>query len=211
MDRFQDQNNVSETWPRYLFWVVLALLPALYLTQELSGLSSGTGGQDWKIGPSVATLNNGYQRRSLLDLRRFALQLVNRDRAVNGLAPLVEDPQLSQAAQRLAQDRLAQRYFASQLPKGTTSNRFRLGRGQPLAPNLETGANQNTLFSRSAYSPALTYSEVEKNQKTWMYSLESREKILGSSYTRFGYGISTHPASGDQVAAQIFAGPELLK
>ncbi len=209
MDRSRDQSEVSRTWPGYVL-VLLTLLPALYLTQELSGLSSGTGGQEWKIGPPVATLNNSYQRRSLLELRRFALQLVNRDRTVNGLAPLVEDPRLSQTAEILAQDTLSQQFVARQPLAGNTSDRLNLNRDQ-LDPDIQSGVDQNTFFRSGSRRSGLTYGEVEKNQKSWMYSLESRENILGSGYTRFGYSIVADPAAGHQVAAQIFAGPKLRK
>lgn len=58
--------------------------------------------------------------RYMPELRVFALQLVNRDRTINNLPPLVEDPLLSKAAQFHAQDMLKRHYFEHVTPEGKT-------------------------------------------------------------------------------------------
>ena len=85
-----------------------------------SGLYKGSGGSDWKIGKALTTPWSATSLRSLPELRAFALELVNRDRTLNNLSPLVEDPLLSEAAQLHAEDMLKRQYFDQVSPEGKT-------------------------------------------------------------------------------------------
>jgi uncharacterized protein YkwD len=191
----------SDALPKFILPILVALLPALYFTKELSSLDTGLGGEDWRIGAPLATLSNGYQRRSLPELQAFALTLVNRDRTVNGMPSLTHDVLLSRAAQSHAQDMLERQYFAHRSPEGkTVKEPFPEVGGHP-----DNGAAANILLSREIYLSGFTYSEVEKVQSTWMYSQDHRDKILEPGYTRFGFGIATHPASGRLYAVQLLA------
>ncbi len=51
---------------------------------------NGKGGKDWKIGSAKVNVFNSFQYRSEKELREFALELVNRDRKLNGLKELKE-------------------------------------------------------------------------------------------------------------------------
>ncbi|MFN4280925.1 CAP domain-containing protein [Thermosynechococcus sp.] len=48
----------------------------------------------------------------------MALQLVNRDRQLNGLPPLIADELLTEVAQRPAEDMLKRQYFSHTNPEG---------------------------------------------------------------------------------------------
>jgi uncharacterized protein YkwD len=169
------------------------------------GLYNGSGGADWKIGQPLATAWNAHHLRSLSEARTFALQLVNRDRRVNGLPALVEDPLLSEAAQRHAQDMLNRHYFDHVTPEGKTPR----DRFIAVGGNSRVGVGEN-IRRRSTESPGLTYQILEESQRGWMYSNGHRENLLRPEYTKFGYGIVVG-AVGRTYAVQMFAMPETLR
>ena len=163
------------------------------------GLYNGPGGSDWEIGKPLATTWNADSFRSLPELRTFALQLVNRDRTLNNLSPLVEDPLLSKAAQRHAEDMLKRQYFDHVSPEGKTPrDRFLAVGGSPYI-----AIGENILRSNGA-DLGLTYRKAEESQRGWMYSNGHRANLLTAEYTRFGYGIVS--AGGQTYAVQLFAG-----
>lgn len=197
-----ETSRAGDSLPKFILPLVLVLVPTLYFTKELTSLSNGMGGENWRIGAPLTTLANGYQQRSLPQLQTFALQLVNRDRAVNGSAPLIPDPLLTQAAQLHAQDMLERRYFAHRSPEGeTASARFHRVGGNPAV-----GVAQNIFWSREAHSPGFTYRQVETLQTYWMYSTTHRDKLLEPGYARFGFGIAVDPVTNHLYAVQLFAG-----
>lgn len=166
------------------------------------GLYNGPGGTDWKIGEPGATLSNAFGLRSLPESRAFALQLVNRDRMLNGLLPLVEDPLLSQAAQRHAQDMLERHYFDHVSPEGTNvRDRFVAVGG---SPRVQIGEN---ILQSDEQALALTYGKVEEFQRGWMYSNGHRANILTPEYTKFGYGI-VMGTGAKTYAVQMLAGSD---
>lgn len=181
-----------------------------YFWSELSpqgilggGLYNGSGGSDWKIGKALATPWTATILRSMPELRVFALQLVNRDRTINNLPPLVEDPLLSKAAQLHAQDMLKRHYFNHVTPEGKTPrDRFVAVGGSPRA-----GIGENILKSSGEKGLGVTYGELEKAQRGWMYSNGHRANLLTAQYTQFGYGIAVG-AGGQIYAVQMFAVPE---
>lgn len=77
-------------------WLLIAILVDILLIQsrDFFLFDNGVGGPDWKVGQPLITLGTVYQGRSLAESRALALPLVNRDRRLNGLKPLVEDPVL---------------------------------------------------------------------------------------------------------------------
>jgi uncharacterized protein YkwD len=181
----------------HYFWAELS--PQRMFGQSLY---NGPGGSDWKIGKPLATPWNATSVRSLPELREFALQLVNRDRILNGLQPLVEDPLLSKAAQLHAQDMLNRNYFKHVTPEGKTPrDRFIAVGGSP-----RMGVGENILWSRGKQL-GLTYGKAEESQRGWMYSNGHRANILTPEYTRFGYGIAVG-VGGKVYAVQTFAEPE---
>ncbi|HEY9668625.1 MAG TPA: CAP domain-containing protein, partial [Coleofasciculaceae cyanobacterium] len=167
-----------------------------------SDLHNGPGGADWKIGKALATSWNASNFRSLPESREFALQLVNRDRTINKLSPLVEDPLLSKAAQLHAEDMLKRRYFDHVSPEGTKPR----DRFMAVGGSSRMGVGENILQSKKR-TIGLTYQKLEEFQKGWMYSNGHRANVLDSAYTRFGYGIVVGPL-GQTYAVQMFAVPE---
>lgn len=170
-----------------------------------SGLYNGPGGSDWKIGKALANPWNANQLRSLPESREFALQLVNRDRTLNNVQPLVEDPLLSKAAQLHAEDMLKRQYFDHASPEGKRPrDRFLSVGGSPFV-----GVGENIVRSEQKIL-GLSYSQLEGFQRGWMYSNGHRANLLTPEYTKFGYGIAVGPL-GQTYAVQKFAIPEMRK
>jgi uncharacterized protein YkwD len=216
------KSKVNVGW-RYvlLFTVLLALGPTThfikqalrghpldinYFWTELSpfglvnrGFYNGNGGADWRIGQPKATVWNAEQLRSVPELRTFALELVNRDRTINNLKSLKEDPLLSQAAQLHAQDMLNRQYFNHITPeKKSPRDRY-----LAVGGSRYLGVGENIIKDR-VISLGLTYGEVEDFQRGWMYSNSHRQNLLTPQYTKFGYGI-TIGKNGQIYAVQMFA------
>lgn len=188
---------------RYILPGLLLALTTLFYAREAVYFDNGRGGVDWKIGKPQVSITNAHQGRSLAEVRQFALMLVNRDRQLNGLAPLAENPLLSQAAQGHSQDMMTRNYYDHITPEGKTpSDRFAQisGRG---------GVGENIMQQTGATGVSLNYGLIERFQKSWMYSQGHRQNLLEPGYTRFGYGIVTDAITGRAYAVQQFAAPEL--
>ena len=193
--------QIVATTQRYVLPMLLAVATFAYYARDAYYFDNGKGGQDWRIGQPKVTFLNANTQRSLPQLRQFALSLVNRDRQLNGLSPLVEDPLLSQAAQEHSQDMLARNYFAHFTPEGKTpTDRFAQIGGKG-------GAGENIAKQTGSLGISLNYGLLERLQKGWMYSTGHRQNLLKPDYVRFGYGIVVDPLSGQAYAAQEFALP----
>ncbi|MBD2124267.1 CAP domain-containing protein [Trichocoleus sp. FACHB-262] len=181
----------------HYFWAELSPEKVFHL-----GLYNGPGGSNWKIGLPIATLWTASAPRSLPELQKLGLEVMNRDRQLNGLPTLVEDPLLSQAAQLHAQDMMNRHYFAHNSLEGRTpTERFHAIGGAP-----RVGVGENIIYVQDS-SVGLTYRDIEMFQKGWMYSNGHRDNILKPEYVKFGYGIVIDPVSGRKFAAQEFAVP----
>ncbi|MBD2255981.1 CAP domain-containing protein [Pseudanabaena sp. FACHB-2040] len=160
----------------------------------------------WQMGQPLSGANS-INPRPLPEMRAYALELVNRDRKVNGLLPLVEDPLLHLAAQKHAEDMLERQFFAHVNLDGVTpSGRFRAVGGQ-------MGAAEN-IYRQTGGSAAVSYSLAERVQKGWMESDGHRANLLSPGYRAFGYGVATSPAGDAIYAVQMFRPPtpvELLQ
>lgn len=223
--RKKAQEQASLRWRYLLFFTILLVagptthfinqflrghpLDPHYFWSELSpdalfgqGRYNGPGGSDWKIGKALANSWNAHNLRTLPESRAFALQLVNRDRTLNNLPPLVEDPLLSEAAQNHARDMLDRNYFNHVTPDGKTPrDRFLAVGGSP-----RVGVGENILRA-GGQGAGLTYQILEEAQRGWMYSNGHRENLLTPEYTKFGYGIVVGPM-GRTYAVQMFADSE---
>lgn len=126
---------------------------------------------------------------------------MNRDRQVNGLPPLVEDPLLSLATQRHAEDMLRRQFYDHVNPDGQNpSDRF-------MAVGGQVGAGENIMQQVGGVPTTLSYGLVEEYQKGWMYSPGHRENLLAAHYTTFGYGIVENPLGTEIYAVQMFSFP----
>jgi hypothetical protein len=190
---FFNQARIGHPLDVNYFWSELSPEKAANL-----GFYNGRGGKDWKIGEPKTNIWNSGQLRSLPETRLFALELVNRDRTINNLQPLVEDPLLSQAAQNHAQDMIDRQYFDHLSPEGKSpKHRYLAIGGNPVV-----GVGEN-IAKGSFKGLGLNYGEVEKMQRGWMYSNGHRANVLEPQYKKFGYGIVTG-RNGQIYAVQMF-------
>lgn len=167
------------------------------------GPYNGAGGKDWKIGEPLTNWADGFKWRTLSEERAFALRLVNRDRALNGMQALGRDPILDAAAQRHALDMLRRSYFAHESPEGgTPKSRYVEAGGNPRA-----GVGENIYRVTGDRRAAVDFNAAEAFQKGWMYSDGHRQNLLNPSYRRFGYGVVAEPLGGRVYAVQEFAFP----
>ena len=176
--------------------VFLFLMTAVVDSRKLFYFSNGEGAADWQIGEPQITVLTAHQPRSQTEFKQFALELANRDRTLNGLSTLVEDPLLSQAAQGHAEDMFKRDFFDHVSPDGKTpTDRY-------IAAGGETGAGENIAYFWFNLGIHRTYGLAEEFQKGWMYSDGHRENLLRPEYTHFGYGI--YVDSGKAYAVQMF-------
>ncbi len=187
-------------------WAVVlsALVFGSYALVQLNQLffqNNGAGGPGWAIGQPQTPVSLRLGNQPLPELRVLALDLVNRDRQVNGLPPLVEDPLLSQVAQRHAEDMLKRQFYDHVNPEGQDpSDRF-------MAAGSKVGSGENIMQQKGGMPIALSFGLVEKNQKGWMYSPGHRENLLKADYTTFGYGIVANALGTEIYAVQMFSFP----
>jgi len=168
---------------------------------DLSRLDNGDGGPGWKIG-EVQLENWGLSKERLpSEVNVYALELVNRDRQLNGVSPLIEDPLLSVAAQRHAEDMLIRQFYDHINPDGhNPSDRFKAVGGQTGA-----GENISKWDQNGAAYAYLAYGLVEKLQNGWMYSDGHRANLLNPGYKTFGYGIVISKDGQEMYAVQLFS------
>jgi uncharacterized protein YkwD len=159
---------------------------------------NGNGGDNWKIGSPQARIFNAHQTRSLADLQVQALTLVNRDRQLNNLPPLVADPLITKTAQGHAEDMAKRNFYGHDTPEGKSpTDRYQALGGQG-------GIGENIVVLPGSPYFSLNYGLVERFQKSWMYSEGHRKNLLTSNYTKFGYGITTNPRTAKVYAVQNF-------
>ena len=174
---------------------------ALVQLNQLFFQNNGAGGPGWAIGQPQTQWNFRLGNQELPELRALALELVNRDRQVNGLPPLVEDPLLSQVAQEHAEDMLKRQFYDHVNPEGLDpSERF-------MAAGSNVGAGENIMQQKGGVPVALSFGLVEEYQKGWMYSPGHRENLLTQHYTSFGYGIVANALGTEIYAVQMFSFP----
>jgi len=104
------------------------------------------------------------------------VQVLNRDRAQNGLHPLRRSLRLDEAAKGKAQDMVQNGYFAHTSPQGLDPWHWF---GEVDYQYLYAGENL-----------ALDFSEADAVQKAWMASAKHRENILNANYEEVGYAIA---------------------
>ncbi|MEA5532703.1 CAP domain-containing protein [Crocosphaera sp. XPORK-15E] len=183
---------------QYLPSIILVVSMVAYYGKEHLYFNNGAGGVGWQIGQPFANLGNSFPTRSLSQLQSFALELVNRDRRLNGLPPLQEKPLINQVAQSHAEDMLNRNYYDHITPEGKTpTDRFNDRGGQG-------GIGENIMYQESYPGTVLNYGLLEKFQKSWMYSDGHRDNLLNPDYQYFGFGIVRDPITQKVYAVQNF-------
>ena len=146
-------------------------------------------------------LAGAAETSDLEDLRKQALELVNRDRRQHGLSRLELGENLSEAALNHARDMLRRRYYAHESLEGETAQDRYVAAGgrrwQLVAENLARCGG---------CEPPATEDTVERLHRGWMNSPEHRANILQRGLRRFGFGVVVGESQG-LYAVQTFAGP----
>ncbi len=163
------------------------------------GLYNGQGGDDWAIGQPLTTVRRANVERSLPELRAFALELVNRDRALNGLSPLVMNADLDLAAQLHAQDMYDRNYFDHTSLEGYSP----LDRYLTVAQELMMIGENIASYEGVLPAQGLSERQLEDLQRGWMYSNGHRANILKPSFTDFGFAVVVG-TDGRLYAVQLF-------
>ena len=118
-----------------------------------------------------------------------AIQLLNRDRAKNGLKSLQADAKLTQVARSHAADMAKQNYFNHTNLQGKSP--FDRMKANGIAYRL---AGENIAYNHS----------LEAMQEAWMNSPGHRANILNTGYTHAGVGLYTKE-DGTIYGVQLFA------
>ncbi len=116
------------------------------------------------------------QRSQDSSLAGQVIDIVNKERAGAGCAPLSNESHLADAAQKFSDDMAARNYFSHNTPEGVTfDQRIRnAGYSKPGAENIAKG-------QRSA----------AQVMESWMNSDGHRKNILNCELTKIGVGINT--------------------
>ena len=110
------------------------------------------------------------------------LCLLNHERATHGLPALTQDPRLSAAAQRHAEDMGRRRFYAHDNPSGLSPDQRMREAGYDGAT---TGENIHWGVGKNATPARIT--------KEWMESPGHRGNILRPQFTRVGIGVAAEP------------------
>ena len=119
-----------------------------------------------------------------------AFNLLNADRAANGLAPLKLDSRLTLLGRKYAQDMINRKFFSHYNPEGQS----------PFDRMKAAG-----ITYRAAAENIAINTSVEGAQKAFMNSSGHRANILSSNYTSVGVGVA-YAADGRVYVAQEFIG-----
>jgi uncharacterized protein YkwD len=149
----------------------------VYYSKDKLYFNNGSGGTNWKIGNPQTNFINANNERTLPELRQQALLLVNRDRQLNNLKPLIEDPLISLTAQKHSEDMAKRDFYNHTNPEGKTpTDRYHELGGKG-------GIGENIMYQGSSPYIALNYGLLEIFQKSWMYSKGHRDNLLTPDYT----------------------------
>lgn len=158
---------------------------AISSTNSYSGSSSG---DDLSGGGTTPTVPSNCGAMNTTECQ--VMDLVNVERAKQGLAALGANSKCIAEAQSHAQDMVANNYFAHDGPNETTSQRFaRFGlSGATWGENIAAG-----------------YTTASAVMTGWMNSSGHRANILGAGFRSMGVGLATK-SDGTKYWVQCFTG-----
>ena len=122
------------------------------------------------------------------DLEKQMLDLVNQERAANGLQPLAADPELTEVARRHSADMFARGYFAHDTPEGLT----------PFDRMHQANVQFLTAGENLALAPTLSVAHTGL-----MNSPGHRANILRPQFGRVGIGIMDGGMRGLMVSQEF--------
>ncbi|MDD5084120.1 MAG: CAP domain-containing protein [Candidatus Moranbacteria bacterium] len=123
------------------------------------------------------------------------VELVNQDRAKEGLAPLRVSEELTKAAQAKADDMAKEDYFAHTSPKGRTPWYW---------------IQQSEYDYRFAgENLAIHFTDAESQEQAWMISVKHKENILSPKYQDIGVAVDHTVQNGQStiIVVQMFGLP----
>lgn len=162
-----------------------AFIPTGSAVRSVDGTQPGAAAEN----AHTPSTGHDYTTHSLTMQEEKLLNLINIDRAANGLAPLQSDPELSRIARIKSEDMRDNGYFAHESPTWGNARQMLTAFGYRF-----TGAGEN--IARHA--------TVEKAQAAFMTSPGHRRNILSAAWTKVGVGVCLD-ANGFVYATQIFA------
>lgn len=126
------------------------------------------------------------------------LSFTNQKRVENGFAPLVENPKLSEAASKKADDMFAKNYWAHNSPDGIT----------PWVFIKESGYN----YVYAGENLARGFNSATDVVNAWMASPKHRANILSGSYKDVGFSVKSGRLNGEQtfLVVQEFGSSSVL-
>ena len=139
--------------------------------------------------PSVPPVSNGdYTTFSVSKQEEIVFELLNRDRAKNGLPALVLDKELCRIARIKSQDMKDNHYFAHESPT--------YGRAAQMLSRF--GYAYNGVGENIAH-----HSTVEKSQAAFLSSPAHRANIMGKQWQKVGIGV-VYDDQGFVYVTQLF-------
>ncbi|RYD06194.1 hypothetical protein N752_04715 [Desulforamulus aquiferis] len=127
----------------------------------------------------------------MTDLQKQVVDLVNVERAKQGLKPVVAKQDLTQVAQLKAQDMLQKKYFSHTSP--TYGSPFDMMRKHGIS---YTAAGENIAMGQRT---------AEQVMKDWMNSPGHRANILNANFNELGVGITQSYNGYGYIWVQMFA------
>lgn len=140
-------------------------------------------------GASSSSSRGDYTTTSLTMQEKKVWELLNEDRAKNGLSALPLDGELSSLARMKACDMKENRYFAHESPTYGNASQMLRTFGYSFR-----GVGENIAH----------HATVEKSEAAFMSSANHRRNILGKQWTRVGVGVCMDD-KGFVYVTQLFA------
>lgn len=181
---------------------LISLLGGLLLLQAATPvLGESLTNQSFTAVDRRPHLMSKRSHNSLDDVRRLALDLVNRDRRQQGVPKLVNNPLLNKVAQSHAEDMIRRRYLSHYAKDGSApEDRVRSAGGK-------MSAGENILSYHLGPRKQSQGALVSEFQTLFFNSSRHRQIMLRSRYSQFGYGFAAAP-NGRIVAVQLFGVPD---
>jgi uncharacterized protein YkwD len=158
------------------------LIGGLLAVGLLAILTKGGGGDKGGAAPKPVTPGNNSSDE------KVAVELMNQDRAENGLPPLKVNSSLTRLAGNYAQDMINRGFFSHYNPEGKS----------PFDRMQAAGIGYKTAGENLAIN-----SSVAAAEKAFMNSSGHRANILNSTYTDVGIGVR-YNAKGQAYVVQEF-------
>jgi uncharacterized protein YkwD len=127
--------------------------------------------------------------------------LINREREIEGLNQLTEDPQLAEIARSHSEDMSARNYFDHKAPEPgpvTPMDRYLAATDQKPSYAM-VGEN---IFYRSNTDSISNY--ADQAHEAFMQSPGHRANVLKPEYTNVGVGIYRNPVTGEYWVTEMF-------